>query len=203
MRRSPAPASRPLADPGKPKPVTAAYLERAALHYLERYASSAENLRRVLRRKVKRRTQDLADGAPAETEAWIAAVIAKLEGLKLLNDAAYAEGRLRRLYAQGKALGRIRQTLKAKGVSEDDARRALARLEAESAAPVSDLPAAIAYARKRKLGPFRADPADRAENRQKDLGALARRGFAPDIARRVVRAESIQDLEALLHERES
>lgn len=201
MPRSPAPASRPLAEPKKPKPVTPAYLERAALHYLERYASSAENLRRVLRRKVKRRSPD--EPAPAETEAWIAAVIAKLESLTLLNDAAYAEGRVRRLYAQGKALGRIRQTLKAKGVTEDDARHALARLEAESPAPVSDLPAAVAYARKRKIGPFRADPAERAENRQKDLGALARRGFAPDIARRVVRAESIDALEAMLHERES
>src|SRR4051794_10472678 len=38
-----------------PARVTPAYIERAALAYLARFASSAENLRRVLRRKVERR----------------------------------------------------------------------------------------------------------------------------------------------------
>ena len=38
-----------------PRQVTPAYLQRAALAYLERYASSAENLRRVLKRKVDKR----------------------------------------------------------------------------------------------------------------------------------------------------
>ncbi len=35
------------AKPRPPRPVTAAYLERAALAYHERYASSSENLRRT------------------------------------------------------------------------------------------------------------------------------------------------------------
>ena len=35
-------------------PVTAKYLQNAAVFYLERYASSAEGLRRVLRRRVSK-----------------------------------------------------------------------------------------------------------------------------------------------------
>ena len=46
-------SGKPVRKP--PRKVTAAYLQRAAMSYLERYASSAENLRRVLRRKVDKR----------------------------------------------------------------------------------------------------------------------------------------------------
>ena len=44
---------KPVRKP--PRKVSEAYLQRAAMSYLERYASSAENLRRVLRRKVDKR----------------------------------------------------------------------------------------------------------------------------------------------------
>ena len=185
-----------------PKKITPDYLERAALFYLERYSSSAENLRRVLDRKVRRSIQE--HGAPEASEAagWIAAAIAKLQRNGLLNDRAFAEGRVRRLYAEGKALGRIRQILAAKGVAKPDVEAALERLAMEAEAPVSDLPAAISYARRRRLGPYRTDPAERAAMRQKDMGALARRGFSRTIAVKVLGAADREALEELVHEQE-
>ncbi len=181
----------------RPKKVDPAYLERAALYYLERYASSSANLRRVLMRKVQKRSFGSEDGAPPEAAAWIDALIEKLTRLKLLDDAAYAEGRTRRLYAEGKSLGRIKQTLAAKGIRSEAAEAALDNLREESAEPVSDLPAAIAYARRRRLGPFRTDAETRREMRQKDMAALARRGFASDVVRRIINAASIADVESL------
>ncbi|MCG8547040.1 MAG: RecX family transcriptional regulator, partial [Alphaproteobacteria bacterium] len=38
----------------RPRKVTPASLERAALHYLQRFATSSENFRRVLTRRVQR-----------------------------------------------------------------------------------------------------------------------------------------------------
>ena len=186
----------------RPKKVTPDYLERAALFYLERYSSSAENLRRVLDRKVRRSIQE--HGAPETSEAadWIVAVITKLQRNGLINDRSYAEGRVRRLYGEGKALGRIRQVLVAKGVAKPDVEAALERLEMEAEGPVSDLPAAISYARKRRLGPYRADPAERAAMRQKDMGALARRGFSQAVTMKVLSAADQQALEELLNDQE-
>lgn len=185
----------------RPKKVDPAYLERAALHYLERYASSSTNLRRVLMRKVQKRSFGSEDGAPPDAMAWIDALVEKLIRLRLLDDAAYAEGRTRRLYAEGKSLGRIRQTLAAKGIKAEAAEAALDNLREESVAPVSDLPAAIAYARRRKLGPYRTamveDDETRRALRQKDMAALARRGFASDVVRRIINAASIADVESL------
>lgn len=184
---------------GQPKKITPVYLEKAALFYLERYSSSAQNLRRVLDRKIRRSVE--MHGAPSRDEAagWVADLIAKLQRNRLLDDQAYAVSRVRRLYAEGKSLGRIRQTLAVKGIGKDDVEAALARLTAESAAPVSDLPAAAAFARKRKLGPYR-DPAQRAEMRQKDLGALARRGFSQAVAMKVLSADSVAALEEIVND---
>lgn len=56
------------------KPVTAQYLENAALYYLQRFASSSANLRRVLMGKVERSARahgtDRSEGA-ALVEALI------------------------------------------------------------------------------------------------------------------------------------
>jgi regulatory protein len=187
----------------RPKKVTPDYLERAALFYLERYSSSAENLRRVLDRKLRRSIQEHGVPDAAEGAAWIAALLARLQHNNLLNDRAFAESRVRRLYAEGKALGRIRQTLAAKGVAKVDIEAALERLQDEAHTPISDLPAAATFARKRKLGPYRSDPAERAAMRQKDLGALARRGFSQAVAMKVLNAESVAGLEELLHDEDA
>ncbi|MGH6947427.1 MAG: regulatory protein RecX, partial [Kiloniellales bacterium] len=48
-----------------------------------------------------------------------------------------------------------------------------------------ELKAALAFARRRRLGPYRAEP-DRAGRRERDLAALARQGFAYELARRVI-----------------
>jgi len=47
-------------------------LERWALHYLGRYASSAENLRRVLTRRVRRRSPEAASAAAPLIDALVA-----------------------------------------------------------------------------------------------------------------------------------
>ncbi len=57
-----------------------------------------------------------------------------------------------------------------------------------------DPAAALACARRRRLGPYRP-PTERKPKREKDLASLARAGFAYDIARRVVEAETAEDLE--------
>ena len=190
----------PPAARKKPKKITPDYLERAALFYLERYSSAAENLRRVLDRKVRRAIREHGEPEPAQAAEWIAAVVAKLQRNGLLNDRAYAEGRVRSLYAEGKPLGRIRQTLAVKGVSKADIEAALERLQDEAETPISDLPAAAAFARKRRLGPYRSDPDQRRAMRQKDLGVLARRGFSQTIATRILNAESVAALEEMLND---
>jgi regulatory protein len=72
-------------------------LERWALHYLGRYASSAENLRRVLTRRVRRRAPDAVPAAAALIEA----LVVRYRESGLLDDAAYAAARVQSLHRRG------------------------------------------------------------------------------------------------------
>ncbi len=167
-----------------PRPITEDYLQRAALYYLERYASSAENLRRVLRRKVRRSC--LHHGTPPEAhEAEIEAVVGRCLRVGHLDDARYAEMRAETLRRRGLSTRMILAKLAEKGVDADLARTALSSVDGRAdAGSDADEAAARAFARRRRLGPYRR--ADREEKRDRDLAALARGGFAFETARRIV-----------------
>jgi regulatory protein len=174
-----------------PPKITPSYMENAALHYLERFSSSRANLRRVLMRKADRSLAHWGGERP-EAAQVVDAVIAKLAGLGYLDDGAYAETKARALHRRGGSARVIRATLAAKGVEADIAEAALETL-AESH-PVPDRAAAIALARRRRLGPFR--PADQRKGcRDRDLAALGRAGFAWDICRAVIDAADVAALE--------
>src|SRR5678809_1160765 len=113
----------------KPASIDAALIEGWALAYLGRYASSADSLRRVLRRRVRRRLGGSEDreGVLA-IDALIDALIVRYRASGLLDDAAYAAGRARRDLARGRSLPRIAAGLAAKGVARDDAAAAIAML---------------------------------------------------------------------------
>lgn len=178
-----------------PRPITAEYLEKAALFYLERYASSAENLSRVLMRRVERAAR-AGVGDRDEGRGLVAALVARYRARGLLDDRVYAEGRARSLLRQGRPRRAIAQRLAAKGVGAADIEAALGAVAEVQAEP--DLAAAVAYARRRRLGPFR--PGDRAAFRERDLAALGRAGFSYDIARRVLAAESADALDRELRD---
>ena len=181
-------AMTPPSPPNRrpPRRVTPDYLERAALHYLERFASSSENLRRVLMRKVDRSVQ--AHGTDREQAAgWVDALLERYRGAGLLNDDGYARMRAESLHRRGASTRAIREKLAAKGVDRDTADAALGGLREDVEGDL-DLAAAMALAKRRRLGPFRPAEA-RAAHREKDMAALGRAGFAYDVARRVVDAE--------------
>ena len=174
-----------------PKPVTVERLEKAALAYLERYASSTENLRRVLMRRVSRSAM-LHGTDPQQGVDWIEDLILRYRRAGLLDDGRFAEARAASLHRQGKSSRAIRQTLSAKGVGADDIDSALETLQEEVGAD-SDWAAAVNYARRRRIGPWRRQ--DRERFRERDMAALGWQGFGYDIARKIVAAETPEHLE--------
>ena len=178
-------------------PIEAALLENWALAYLARYASSTENLRRVLKRRARRRL-GLADrdGIRA-ADALIDALVARYGDAQLLDDAAYAAGRARRDLTRGRSLAQIKSGLAAKGVGGEAAEAAIAALCEGTTDP--ELAAAIAFARRRRLGPFHGDPpGDPQTRRQRELAAFARAGFSRGSAEAVLACPDPEAVAALL-----
>lgn len=183
-----------------------AWLERAALHYLERYSASAEMLRRTLARRVAKRAR-ARDEDPAAFAEMVEATVARAVSAGLVDDARFAGARLATLRRRGASSRGAAAKLAAKGVPAQVVAEALraegeARSEAgggdlagaDAAGEDADLRAARAYARRRRLGPHRP-PDAREANRARDLAAMARAGFPYALACAVVEA-ACEDEEA-------
>lgn len=170
--------------PAKPKKVSAAYLERAALHYLGRFNSSEKNLADVLERKVRRRNENHAP-ATEEQKDWIAEVVKKCVGYDYVDDNRYAAQRADMLLRRGKPVRMIKQDLRHKGISAEISSMVLTELEGEEPDTV-DRRAAAAYIKRRRFGPFRRMMAAGREQqdakRQKELASMARVGFGYALA---------------------
>lgn len=160
-----------------PRRITADYLQRAAMYYLERYAAPAAQLRRVLERKIvlSCRHHGLE---PAAFETMLDEVVARCAASGLVDDQRFAEARAATLRRRGRSSRAVAASLSAKGVARDLA------AEASESSAEQEMAAAMKTARLKRLGPW--SRGDRGLSRQKDLAAMARAGFTMTIARAVI-----------------
>ena len=183
-------------DKKRPKKVTAGYLERAALHYLGRFASTEENLRKVLERKVRRRNEESA--APTEEQlGWIRDVVAKCVRYGYVDDEAYARYRAESLLRKGKPIRQIKQDLRFKGVSADVAEETVGQLGYDEADIAADRQAAAAYVRRRRFGPYRREDRDTPDKREKEIASMMRAGFSYSLTVGTLDA-SLDEIEEIL-----
>lgn len=179
-----------------PAKITATSLNNIALHYLERFASSAANLRRVLMRRVKRSAAHHGSD-PEEGAALVDSLIRRFEASGLLDDQRYAAAKAASLRRRGGSRRAISGRLAQHGVAAELVAETLQALEREPGG--NDLAAACAFIRRRRLGAYRtARVAPEKDMATKDMAALARAGFSFEIARRVLACDDVASVEALL-----
>ena len=166
--------------------VTSAWLERIALNYLDRYSASTEMLRRVLARRIEKRAHARDEEPEAFADA-IEEIVARAVRAGLVDDTRFAAARLATLRRRGTSTRGVGAKLTAKGVPRDVVAAALAE-EQEVVPGDADRQAAQAYAKRRRLGPHRP-PESRNANRERDLAAMARAGFAYPVAKTAIDAQ--------------
>jgi regulatory protein len=173
--------------------LTAKSMENAAVHYLGRFSASTKNLRRVLNNRVLRAKRRGAE-VPADIDATIDAIIAKLMKLQLVDDGTFANQRTLSLRRRGGSTRQIRGKLKMAGISDEQIDKAVDAADAERGDEdgKGELRAALRLAERRRLGPYRLK--ERKEYRQRDMAALARAGFSIDVVRKVTDAADVDTL---------
>ena len=171
----------------RPPNVSRAGLEAAALRYLERFDCTAARLRKVLGERVSKAARaGIAEASDAP--AIIEQILERYRSSGLIDDQRFAQNFAARQRDRGASRRMIEQKLRARGISSELVATTLPRAQSAQ----SELEAAQAFARRRRLGPHRK-PELRDAYRQKDLMALASAGFDYDTARRVVGSSSSND----------
>jgi regulatory protein len=129
----------------RPHPLDAARLDELALAYVARFATSTGKLAAYLARKLRERGWDEDAAAPPDVEA----VVERMARAGYVSDEGYARMRSASLRRRGLGARRIAQDLGQAGIDADLREEALGSQQDARVA-------ALALARKRRLGPLRA-----------------------------------------------
>lgn len=159
-------------DPRRPlPPLDQPALERAALRYVERYATTRTKLVAYLHRKLRERGR--------EGEVDVDALADRMAELRYVDDRAFAEARVASMTRRGLGARRVRDALRQAGVGEEETSEFHDTLEEGAEG------AALAFARRKRIGPSATVPVER-DRREKQIAAMVRAGHAPALARRIV-----------------
>jgi regulatory protein len=153
-------------------PVTEASLAEALLSYLDRFEGSRQKLAQHLAKWVRNRGEP---PDPVRARPMIDAVLSRYETAGVVDDQKLAERSVGRLRSRGGSKRAIAFKLRAKGLGSNVLDQAFER-EREGTKN-AELEAARALVRRRRLGDYRPE-AERADQRRRDLGVLARAGFS-------------------------
>ena len=151
-------------------------LLKYAIYYLSKYSSSKKNLEFILKKKIRRLSEEKKIRFQLYNE--IQFIIAKLEKLNLINDQVFVESKIQSLQHQVKSKNYIKQYLLQKGIDKQLIEDQISffyennkNLEKENA---------LKFAKKRNL-------LDSDQDYQKKLSKMARAGFSYDIAKEVLK----------------
>ncbi len=174
----------------EPRPIDAAQLQDLAIGYAARYATTAARLRQYLQRKLRDRVWTPADAPDIE------GLVERITALGYVNDRAWAASKQRDLTSRGFGAGRVRGALTAAGVARDDVSLVL---DGDGETAENPYTTAVAFARRRRFGPFARDGASHDPARQRrEMAAMARAGHCFDVARKVLDAKDEDAVAALI-----
>ena len=151
-------------------------LLKYAIYYLSKYSSSKKNLEFILKKKIRRLSDEKKIRFQLYNEIQI--IIDKLENLNLINDQVFVESKIQSLQYQAKSKNYIKQYLLQKGIDKQLIEEQISlfyennkNLEKENA---------LKFAKKRNL-------INNNQDYQKKLSKLARAGFSYDIAKEILK----------------
>ena len=151
-------------------------LLKYAIYYLSKYSSSKKNLEFILKKKIRRLSDEKKIRFHLYNEIQI--IIEKLEKLNLINDQVFVESKIQSLQYQAKSQNYIKQYLLQKGIDKKLIEEQISlfyknnkNLEKENA---------LKFAKKRNL-------INNDQDYQKKLSKLARAGFSYDIAKEILK----------------
>ena len=177
-----------------PKKITFQNLEKFAFKYIERFSTSENQLRIILKRKIikssyffKIKVEDHID--------YIDLIIEKFKKIGLIDDKKYSESRALNLVKRGFSKKKILFNLKQKGISSETIEIALNNLKKFFFN--YELASALIYAKKKKIIGSEMNLEKSFKNNQKKLMKMASAGFSYSISKKIIELNNEKEIESL------
>ena len=151
-------------------------LLKYAIYYLSKYSSSKKNLELILKKKIRRMSDEKKIRFHLYNEIQI--IIEKLEKLNLINDQVFVESKIQSLQYQVKSKNYIKQYLLQKGIDKQLIEEQISLLYENNKNLEKDN--ALKFAKKRNL-------LDSDQDYQKKISKMARAGFSYDIVKEILK----------------
>ena len=151
-------------------------LLKYAIYYLSKYSSSKKNLEFILKKKIRRMSDEKKIRFHLYNEIQI--IIEKLEKLNLINDQVFVESKIQSLQYQVKSKNYIKQYLLQKGIDKQLIEEQISLFYENNKNLEKDN--ALKFAKKRNL-------LDSDQDYQKKLSKMARAGFSYDIVKEILK----------------
>ena len=177
-----------------PKKITFQNLEKFAFKYIERFSTSENQLRIILKKKIikssyffKIKVEDHID--------YIDLIIEKFKKIGLIDDKKYSESRALNLVKRGFSKKKILFNLKQKGISSETIEIALNNLKKFFFN--YELASALIYAKKKKIIGSEMNLEKAFKNNQKKLMKMASAGFSYSISKKIIELNNEKEIESL------
>lgn len=167
-------------------------LKEYALNYLARYSNTEAGLKRLLNQKVNRwirmikpegRSDEEIEDALHKLQEQIEQIIQKMKKVGGIDDENFATLKIPALLRSGYSQKLIQKRFVQKGIPSAIIHQALEQFQEEDV----ELGAALTYAKRRKIGPFRPRSQEKVQDvDQKEQVILARRGFPYSIVNQLM-----------------
>jgi len=158
------------------KKLSERYLRNSGEYYLNRFPASSKHFEIVMTRKIDRSIRDHPDQDKTE---WVTHVretlVPYFENLGFLNDEMLAQG----LFNSFKNKGFSKAKIKSRMIQKSIPTHLVDDLFSNG---FNDKDAIIQFAKKKKIGRYSVNGYIDYNDKQKDLGKLARAGFSYDVA---------------------
>ena len=165
------------------KKITKIRLKNIGLYYLQRFESSVQNLRDVLKRRVDKYAFSNPEFDKTQAYAWIEELLEDFQRLNYLNDERYALMKINDFLSVGKSAKYIKMKLMSKGIEAKTVEALMEQCEYDPKA------LALKLAEKKKIGPYRKADEERKKYFKKDMGILLRAGFDYETVCDIMRQE--------------
>jgi len=149
------------------KKITHQRLKNIALYYLDRFDTSSEKLKSVLKRRVQKAVM-AGDEVSPDSSNWIDEIVQDMQRLGYVNDKRFCENKIRQYLNAGKSNRYITGKLSEAGIDSE---------MIQSFLPADELEQAKIFVHKKHLG----------SDYQKDLAKLARAGFSYEVTQKVLK----------------